>query len=200
MFSEKLGHKLDIPLSSLIKKSWLARTNPNILTLTGFFINFIAAAAIVCSYWKTASLLILTAGLFDILDGATARTMKRNSYFGEFLDSVVDRYSDMVILFAFIIYYSLNTDLFMISLASVTTIGIVLIPYARAKAERFLKQCNIGILERPERIIIISAGCYFNIMKPVFLILAILAHITVLQRIYYTWHKTKKLTNTENKL
>lgn len=190
MLSEKLGHRLDRPLSLLVKSRLLSHFSPTALTLTGLAINFIAAGAIIAGWWKAAAFLILFAGLFDMLDGATARTMDKATTFGGFIDSVVDRYSDMAILIAFIIYYARQHDIYMVSLCSITSIGCVLIPYTRARAEAFIARCNVGIMERAERIILIVAGCLFNLMQPVFLLLAVLTHITVLQRIYFTWQST----------
>lgn len=192
MLSEKLGHSLDRPLSWIITSRPLSQLSPTALTLTGLAINFIAAGAIISGWWKTAALLILFAGLFDMLDGAAARTRQMATAFGGFIDSVVDRYSDMAILIAFIIFYSRQHDIFMVSLCSVTAIGCVLIPYTRARAEAFIPSCNIGIMERAERILLIAGGCLFGYMKPVFLILAVLTHTTVLQRIYFTWQSTHK--------
>jgi phosphatidylglycerophosphate synthase len=193
MLSEKLGHKLDVPLSVLINNSFLSRISPTALTLTGLVINLIAAGTIVYGYWKTAACLMLFAGFFDMLDGATARTLRKTSQFGGFLDSVVDRYSDMAILIAFIIYYALSKDIFMVSLCAVTSIGCVLIPYTRARAEAFIPVCHVGIMERAERILLIAAGCYFNLMTPLFWILAILTHVTVFQRINFTWKESQKV-------
>ena len=190
MLSEKLGHRLDRPLSMLITAYPLSRLSPTALTLTGLIMNFIAAGAIIAGWWQTAAVLIGVAGLFDMLDGTAARTREKATSFGGFIDSVVDRYSDMAILIAFIIYYARLNDIFMVCLCSITSIGCVLIPYTRARAEAFIDKCNIGIMERAERTILIVAGCLFGLMKPVFLILAVLTHITVLQRIYFTWQST----------
>jgi CDP-diacylglycerol---glycerol-3-phosphate 3-phosphatidyltransferase len=192
MLSEKLGHRLDSPLSQLITRGPLSKLSPTALTLTGLIVNLIASGFIIPGWWKTAAVLILVAGLFDMLDGASARTMKKATLFGGFIDSVVDRYSDMAIILAFTIYYALDSEIFMVSLCAVTCVGCVLIPYTRARAETIIPICNIGIMERAERILLIVAGCYFNLMLPVFLALAILTHVTVLQRIYYTWKETHK--------
>jgi CDP-diacylglycerol---glycerol-3-phosphate 3-phosphatidyltransferase len=192
MLSEKLGHRLDSPLSLLIKRGPLSKLSPTALTFIGLFGNLLAAGFIIPGWWKTAAILILVAGLFDMLDGASARTMDQTTLFGGFIDSVVDRYSDMAILLAFIIYYALHSDIFMVSLCAITCVGCVLIPYTRARAETIIPTCNIGIMERAERILLIVAGCYFNLMQPIFLALAVLTHFTVLQRIYYTWKKTQK--------
>jgi len=198
MFSEKLGHKLDVPLTLFIKCSMFSRISPVQLTLTGLLLNFIAAVTIVTGAWKIASLLIVIAGFFDMLDGATARTHQKTSLFGGFLDSVVDRYSDMALMTAFIIYYSRINDICMVSLVAVTAAGCALIPYARAKAEKYISHCNIGIMERAERIVLIAFACFFNIAEPLFWLLAILTHITVLQRIFYTRKEIQKLQITKS--
>ena len=192
MLSEKLGHRLDQPLAILIRKTFLSSVSPTALTLTGLCLNIIAAAAIIVGWWKSAACIILIAGFFDMLDGATARVLEKTSQFGAFLDSVVDRYSDMVILLAFIVYYARLQHIPMVVLIAITSIGCVLIPYARAKAESLIVTCNIGIMERPERILLLAAGCLFNIMEPLFVVLAVLTHITVAQRIYFTWKQTQR--------
>lgn len=133
-----------------------------------------------------------------MLDGAAARTLKRSSPFGGFIDSVVDRYSDMSLVIAFILYYALNRDIYMVTLCAITSVGFVLIPYTRARAERFINHCNVGIMERAERVLLIAAGCCFNLMKPVFWILAIFTHLTVFQRIYYTWKESQKVRSIDN--
>lgn len=192
MISSILGHELDKPLAWLIKKTVLERIHPIALTLTGLLINFMAAAAIILGYWITAGVLILIAGLFDMLDGATARTVHKTSSFGGFLDSVIDRYSDMVLLISLIIYYAIQDKIFLLTLCSIASLGTVLIPYTRAKAEAFIPQCNVGIMERAERIILLAAGVIFNIMDIVIWLLAIFTHITVFQRIYYTWREIQR--------
>lgn len=192
MISSILGHELDKPLAWLIKKTVLERIHPIALTLTGLLINFLAASAIILGYWITAGVLILIAGLFDMLDGATARTVHKTSSFGGFLDSVIDRYSDMVLLISLIIYYAIQDKIFLLSLCSIASLGTVLIPYTRAKAEAFIPQCNVGIMERAERIILLAAGAIFNIMDIVIWLLAIFTHITVFHRIYYTWREIQR--------
>jgi CDP-diacylglycerol--glycerol-3-phosphate 3-phosphatidyltransferase len=193
MISSILGHELDKPLSWLIKKTIFERIHPTALTLTGLLINLFAAAAIIAGYWKSAGLLILIAGLFDMLDGATARTFRKTSSFGGFLDSVIDRYSDMCLLIGLIIYYAVQGKIFMVSLCSIASLGTVLIPYTRAKAEAFIPQCNVGIMERAERILLLAVGTLFNIMDVVMWVLAIFSHITVFHRIYYTWKEMQRL-------
>lgn len=193
MISAILGHELDRPLSWLIKNTVLERVHPTALTLIGLLVNLIAAAAIIAGYWKSAALLILVAGFFDMLDGATARTLRKTSHFGGFIDSVIDRYSDMSLLIALIIFYALQGKIFMVSLCSIASLGTVLIPYTRAKAEALIPECKVGLMERAERILLLAAGTFFNSMEIIMWLMALFTHLTVLHRIYYTWKETQKL-------
>jgi CDP-diacylglycerol---glycerol-3-phosphate 3-phosphatidyltransferase len=191
MLSEKLGHTLDKPLEKLIRISFLSRVHPTWLTVSGLMLNVVSAAFIILGHWRAAAFIIAAAGLCDMLDGATARVLNKTSRFGGFLDSVADRYSDMALITAFIIYYSAGAHLLMVSLCSVAAVGSMMVPYTRARAESFIDSCNIGLMERPERIILLAAGCYWNLVVPVFWILALLTHMTVLQRIYWTWKASR---------
>jgi len=193
MISAILGHELDRPLSWLIKNTVLERVHPTALTLIGLLVNLVAAAAIVAGYWKSAALLILVAGFFDMLDGATARTLRKTSHFGGFIDSVIDRYSDMSLLIALIIFYALQGKIFMVSLCSIASLGTVLIPYTRAKAEALIPECKVGLMERAERILLLAAGTFFNSMEIIMWLMALFTHLTVFHRIYYTWKETQKL-------
>jgi len=197
MLSALLGHELDKPLAWVIKNSIVGRIHPTSLSIIGLIFNLLAAGAIISGYWKTAALLILTAGLFDMLDGATARTLRKTSPFGGFIDSVIDRYSDMSLLIALIIYYALYGNTFMVTLCTIASLGTVLIPYTRAKAEMFIDHCNVGIMERAERILLLAAGALFNLMGIALWLLAIFTHLTVFHRIYYTWREIQKLPKEE---
>ena len=128
-----------------------------------------------------------------MLDGATARTLRKTSHFGGFIDSVIDRYSDMSLLIALIIFYALQGKIFMVSLCSIASLGTVLIPYTRAKAEALIPECKVGLMERAERILLLAAGTFFNSMEIIMWLMALFTHLTVFHRIYYTWKETQKL-------
>lgn len=198
MISSKMGHRLDSPLSKLIKLVCKNnRLNPTYFTLLGLLVNIVAAAAFVYGQWLLAGLLVLSAGMFDMLDGAVARTCDKVTLFGGFLDSVIDRYSDLVLLIGLIIYYANHQKMHLLVLTAVVSIGTILIPYTRARAEVFIPHCDVGIMERAERIILLAAGGIFqdtlNLMPVVLWVLAILTHLTVFHRIYFTWKETQKL-------
>ncbi len=118
-----------------------------------------------------------------------ARNLGKVTPFGGFLDSVVDRYSDLFLLMALLIYYLKKGNSNMVILTSFVSIGTAIIPYARARAEAAQISCNAGLMERAERIILLSAGVLFQWMKPILWVLAFLTHFTVIERIYYVWKK-----------
>jgi CDP-diacylglycerol--glycerol-3-phosphate 3-phosphatidyltransferase len=191
MIGNKIGHRLDPFLYKVLSKLFGERGNPNSFTLMGFLATLIASIFILKEFWVAAGLMIILSGLFDLFDGVVARKLGKVTAFGGFLDSVLDRYSDLLLLLAFIIHYLRKGTPGSVILTFFVSIGTVLIPYIRARAEAIQIPCNIGLMERAERIILLSAGALFNLMEPILWILAILTHFTVLQRIYYVWKKLR---------
>jgi CDP-diacylglycerol--glycerol-3-phosphate 3-phosphatidyltransferase len=191
MIGNRVGHRLDPYLNSVLKKFLGQEVNPNLFTFLGFFATLTASLFIIKEFWLLAGLGIVLSGLFDLFDGAIARNLGKVTAFGGFLDSVLDRYSDLLLLLAFLINYLKRGDSSLVILTSWVSIGTVLIPYIRARAEALQIPCNIGLMERAERIILLSAGTLFNWMEPILWVLAILTHFTVLQRIFYVWKKLR---------
>jgi CDP-diacylglycerol--glycerol-3-phosphate 3-phosphatidyltransferase len=187
MLSDKLGHRLDSYLFPPFKKIFGERGNPNLFTLLGFFSTLVASWLTLKGCWISAGLAIIVSGLFDLLDGVIARNLGKVTIFGSFFDSVMDRYSDLLLLMAIAIFYLRKGNSSLVILTSVVAIGTALIPYVRAKAESIQISCHIGLMERAERIILLSLGALLNWMEPILWILAILTHLTVLHRIYYVW-------------
>ncbi len=189
MIGNKIGHRLDPYLYGLLKNILGKNTDPNFFTLLGFFATLIASFLILKEFWFLAGLAIILSGLFDLFDGVAARKLGRVTTFGGFLDSVLDRYSDLLLLLAFLIGGLRKGDSSLVLLASLASMGTALIPYVRARAEALQVPCAVGLMERAERIILLSIGTLFQWMEPILWILAILTHFTVLQRIYYVWKK-----------
>jgi CDP-diacylglycerol--glycerol-3-phosphate 3-phosphatidyltransferase len=191
MIGNKIGHRLDPYLYYVFKKILGEHGNPNFFTLLGFFATLVASLLILKELWLLAGLTIILSGLFDLFDGVVARKFGKVTALGGFLDSVLDRYSDLILLLALLIYYLRKGEPDLVILTSFVSMGTVLIPYVRAKAEALQVPCTIGLMERAERIILLSIGTLFQWMEPVLWILAILTHFTVLQRIYYVWKKLR---------
>jgi CDP-diacylglycerol--glycerol-3-phosphate 3-phosphatidyltransferase len=161
-----------------------AVVKPNVLTLLGLFFSLLASFFIAATgRLLLAGILLVVSGFFDLLDGAVARSTNTVTHFGGFFDSVLDRYSDLVVMFGISIYFLYRADPFSSMAAFFAAIGIAIIPYARARAEAESIPCKSGLLERPERMILLSIGLLFNVCRPIVFILAVLTHVTVLQRV-----------------
>jgi phosphatidylglycerophosphate synthase len=191
MIGDKIGHRLDPYLYAILKIFLGQHGNPNIFTFMGFFTTLVASFLILKGFWLLAGLVIILSGLLDLFDGVVARKLGKTTSLGSFLDSVLDRYSDLLLLLAILIHYLVKKDFGLVILTSLVSMGTVLIPYVRAKAEALDVPCTIGLMERAERIILLSIGALFQWMEPILWILAILTHFTVLQRIYYVWKKLR---------
>ncbi len=141
---------------------------PNTVTATGFLLNIGVAIIFIMggeegnrgdfSYVGWAGALILFAGLFDMLDGQVARLGKMSSSFGALFDSVLDRYSELF-LFLGICYYLIAHHYFMSSLiAFIALIGSMMVSYTRARAESLGIECKNGLMQRPERVVLIGVA------------------------------------------
>jgi phosphatidylglycerophosphate synthase len=181
MLSAKLGHFLDIPLAPFVKRIPLT---PNVLTVIGFLVTCVAALVIPFNI-RLGGILILAGGALDMLDGIAARTRGKETKFGAFLDSLLDRYSDAFLFLGLAWYFSAKENYTGAVLSLITLVGAFLISYARARAEGLGESCHVGIMERGERLILLIFGTLTGWLLPVTWIMAVLTHITVIQRIYH---------------
>jgi CDP-diacylglycerol--glycerol-3-phosphate 3-phosphatidyltransferase len=187
MLKAKLGDHLDPFLYRTSRFVQRLGLRPNSLTFIGLGLNGLASWALAEGEWLQGSGLIILAGFFDILDGAVARNCREASSFGSFLDSVVDRYSDLSLLTGLLIFFSRQNAVLYQVLTGLSLLGTALVPYTRARAEILIPRCNVGFLERPERILLLFLGAAIPSIMPVVLwILAIFTNLTVIQRILYT--------------
>lgn len=173
-----------------------AGITPNIVTVSGLVVSFTVAACYV--YWRTAEyllplagILILLSGVLDAVDGVIARTTGKVTVFGGFLDSVSDRYSDAVIISGLILGGLCDPMWGLITLS-----GSLLVSYTRAKSESLgIPMAAVGFAERAERMILLALLTFGATLWPGFLdygiiLLALLTHITVVQRVLYFKEKT----------
>ncbi|HYP41419.1 MAG TPA: CDP-alcohol phosphatidyltransferase family protein [Chloroflexia bacterium] len=165
---------------------------PNMLTLFGLVLNMAVAALLATGHLVAGGVMIIVAGLFDMLDGALARITNRASAFGAFLDSVVDRYSEAVVLLGLLLYYYQQLSIQRLTevvLIYAILFGSVMISYTRARAEGLNIKNEVGLMARPERIILLAVGLLFNtvLLIPVLWVLAIGTQITAIQRIVHVW-------------
>src|SRR5256885_346823 len=172
--------------------------HPNILTLIGMVINIYAMILFAQGIFTWAALVIIFAGIFDIVDGEVARRTQRDTKFGAFFDSVIDRYSDLLLLLGLILWYAKIDRIRYVGLTGLVLIGAVLTSYTRARAESLIPACKVGFLERPERIVLLVIGALSDRMAAVLWVMAILSNWTVSQRIWYTWRELSALERQQN--
>ncbi|MBN2374009.1 CDP-alcohol phosphatidyltransferase family protein [bacterium] len=189
MLSRYFKGKLDKIFSPFFRFFPDNKLIPNILTLSGLSFSLISGTFFAFDFIRVGGVFILFAGFFDIIDGSYARVFDKTSSFGAFIDSTSDRYADMFILSGLGIMYALKFKTGYLILTLVTMIGFVMVSYTKARAETIISKCDVGIMERPERMILLIIGAFTLRIDLCLWILAILTHFTALQRIWYTYQK-----------
>jgi soluble lytic murein transglycosylase len=162
------------------------RLRPNHLTLAGLVASCVAAGCFIAGQTRTAGLVLIVAGLLDLLDGSLARASGQVTAFGAFLDSVIDRYSDIAVMLGIVVLYARMPNPRGALLAMAGLAGSVMVSYTKARAESIGVECDVGLMERPERLICLITGAMFDVMEPALWVLAIMANLTAVQRIVFT--------------
>src|SRR5258708_31411747 len=158
MLTEGIGEAFTRPVERLVRA--FAHVSPDVLTITGLALNGVACAFFAFSggrdyvmpgLLRTGGLVALVASIFDMLDGRVARLRGRETKFGAFLDSTMDRYSDMLLYMGLLILYARVDRTPAMVLVWVAAFGAFMTSYARARAESLIPRCTVGFLEGPER-------------------------------------------------
>jgi phosphatidylglycerophosphate synthase len=176
-------HRFFDPVARLLFR---ARVRPNHLTVLGLGVSIAAAYVFSVGRLRWGAALLAVAGLFDFFDGAVARLAGSDSDYGAFLDSVVDRYSDLAVLLGILVFYEHAADTLGAVLTMATLAGTIMVSYTKARAQSIGVRCEIGWMERPERLIALIAGATFHWLTPIMALLALLTNFTAIQRIVYT--------------
>lgn len=164
---------------------------PNILTIIGFVLNIAVAIVLFSGQLNAGGILILVVSAFDTLDGALARATEQVTKFGAFLDSTLDRYSEGVIFIGLLAHFSAQGDQLASLLSAASLIGSLMVSYTRARAEGLGIACEVGLLARPERIIILGIGLMVGQAIIALAILAVFSNVTAVQRVAHVWQSTK---------
>ncbi len=176
------------PIAEVIDRFGIS---PNMITFVSLFFSIAAAYMFTENNLVFAFYMLLLASISDLMDGAVARVSNRVTQLGGILDSIIDRYSDAIILIGLAIYLDSHFLLIFIVL-----VGTLMVSYTRARVECEIQKCAVGIAERAERLILLMAATLieaFNIFPKVdafylvLIILALITHLTVLYRFYYTY-------------
>jgi CDP-diacylglycerol--glycerol-3-phosphate 3-phosphatidyltransferase len=180
-----------LPLLAALR--WLKIT-PNQVTIAGTVLNLAAGALVIAEpdhlYW--AGIVFVVAGLMDMLDGALARMSQKVTPFGAFLDSTLDRVSEGVILSAIAYLLAVQGREIDVALVVLALLGSVLVSYTRARAESLGVECKVGLMSRPERVILIAVGLFFDVLPYVIYIMLALTVFTVVQRVVHTYRQLGK--------
>src|SRR5580698_6862464 len=196
-FTGVVGRIFGPIINGIVTALALSRVHPNVLTFIGLLINIWAAFLFAAGKFVWAGVVLIGAGLFDMVDGRVARETNRVTRFGGFFDSVLDRYSDLAVLVGLLVYYASINRFFYVVLTAIVMTGTVMVSYTRARAENTIPKCKVGFLERPERVVLIIIGALFDRMAPVLWVIAILSNVTVMHRMIYTWQEAKRLEDAQ---
>lgn len=174
---------------------------PTHLSFAQLLLSLVVAVAIARGMLFTGGWLLLVTGTLDIIDGRLARRTNGASAQGAFLDSVIDRYADALGYMGLAVYFR---ESWLLWVALFAMIGSLLVSYTRARAEGLGESCKVGLLQRPERYVILGFGCMFSVLLAriaapvghvaddallavVLVLLALLIHFTAVQRAVYVW-------------
>jgi CDP-diacylglycerol--glycerol-3-phosphate 3-phosphatidyltransferase len=184
--------------------NWLVRrqVHPNTITCIGTFCTLVGGIIYGTGHIKTGGWFLGLTALFDVLDGTVARRSNRSSTFGAFLDSTLDRLADGFVLGGLAVFYAtsrLHSSVPMLIVCLMGLIGAFLTSYTRARAEALGLDAKVGMLQRPERVVLLSApqaffGLVFNgwVLAIIIAILTVTAWITVFQRVAYVYTHTTR--------
>jgi phosphatidylglycerophosphate synthase len=205
MFGASIGRGAQRIIDAMVR--WLAHghINPNFLTVIGVAINVGCGLLFGLGHFFWAGIILIVANLFDMLDGQVARLSGRVTSFGGFLDSSLDRLSDMVVFIGLMVFYARNTQYHStlnVFLTGAALMGSVMVSYASARAESLIAKCDVGFLRRPERVVLLiiggltthpgSTSPFLNRMPAVLWVLAVGSYWTFAHRMYHTWREVKK--------
>ncbi|HEX8087220.1 MAG TPA: CDP-alcohol phosphatidyltransferase family protein [Blastocatellia bacterium] len=204
MISDAIGAGGKRIISAMVRGVARSRINPNALTFIGLLINIGCGVLYGYGMFFRAGLLMIVANIFDMLDGQVARLRGRVTRFGAFFDSVIDRYSDIIVYVGIMVFYARDTaahSTLLVALTGLALVGSVMVSYSRARAESLDIACKVGFLERPERVVLLiiaslteigpASSPFLHKMPQVLWVLAALSHWTVMHRIYHTWRELR---------
>jgi CDP-diacylglycerol--glycerol-3-phosphate 3-phosphatidyltransferase len=168
---------------------------PNAMTLIALFGNILASILISTKNIQWGGILVLVMGPLDAVDGSMARLQGKVTSFGAFLDSISDRYSELLIFGGLMAYFIQLQNWQACLLVYFAAIGSVLVPYIRARGESLGFSAKAGILTRVERYLVMAPSLIFNAPLIGLWIIAIFGNLTAVQRIWQVWTQFKKAGN-----
>jgi CDP-diacylglycerol--glycerol-3-phosphate 3-phosphatidyltransferase len=168
--------------------------HPNAVTVVGVITTACAAVVLFLGHMRWGGLLILLGGLCDMTDGALARYTDKASRFGAFFDSTVDRYAESIMFFGIAAHFFLNNNHWSLVAVFLALCGSLMVSYTRARAEGLGFEAKMGLMQRPERILIIGLGALVHpiALKFAIWLVAFFANYTAAQRLIYVYKQDVK--------
>jgi CDP-diacylglycerol--glycerol-3-phosphate 3-phosphatidyltransferase len=200
MLAKYVRPLLSLPVSWLVQRLRSAGVTPNMVTYTGFALTVLSAFILAGGRLILGGFVLWAASMLDMIDGSLARQTGQSTSFGAFIDSTLDRYSEIIALGGLVWHFSNQTDSSLVLfLLYVTMAGSLMVSYTRARAEGLHLDVKEGWLQRPERLTILIAGLIFGLVQPALWILAIFTNVTALQRIHQVyWRLRHDALDTSN--
>lgn len=158
------------------------RVSPDFLTFAGIVFGGLCGLAFARGRLALAGIFLVLAGISDMLDGSLARSAGAASPFGSYIDSVADRFTEALV-FTGIAWHVRGKPELLAALAALA--GSFLVSYSKARAEALGVTCDVGLMERPERIILLAAGAFLDLLAPMLWVLAALTMLTAAQRVLH---------------
>jgi len=191
------GDRVDGWLHACFPFLFHKRVSPNLLTVIGTLVSLLAAAAFAGGHFRSAGLLILAGGVFDLIDGVVARHHGISTRFGGFLDSTLDRLVDMALLVGVAVHFAASGDAPLVLLAGAALITSVLVSYAQARAELVVPDFRVGLFERAERVVVLALGALSGWLVPALWIITLGSAITVAQRFSKAYQEMEQIDASE---
>ena len=163
------------------------RISPNAITMAGFLVSVAAAYLISEGGFITGGIVMLGGAVMDMFDGAVARLTGKASTFGAFLDSILDRLGEAAILFGLLVFYVREANEFGSFLAFGTVVLSIMVSYSRARAEGLGVSGDVGIMGRPERVVLMGIGLLTMYPEYAMGMIIVVSIITMLQRTAHVW-------------
>lgn len=165
---------------------------PTLLTVIGLLVNMVAGVLLALGHFRVGALVLLLLGPVDALDGSLARYLGQSSKLGAFLDSTFDRLSESAVYLGLLWYFQHQSAVVEVILIYLVITGSLMVSYIRARAGSLDVDCQIGIMTRMERFLILVFGLFAHWMLVAFIILAVFSYVTVVQRIRFTMRQLRR--------
>jgi CDP-diacylglycerol--glycerol-3-phosphate 3-phosphatidyltransferase len=187
-----ISNNITQPVVKLLAKTPLT---PNAVSWLGFLITVGAAALIGTNHLLAAGVVVLFAGIFDMLDGALARATGKVTRFGGVLDSMLDRLSEAALLLGILVIYVRGQQVGESILVGLALTSSMTVSYLRSRIEALGIECKVGLFTRPERVIVLALGLMLSQFQYVLIIalsiITFFSLITAGQRLIHARNQTR---------